>query len=156
MFCHSGSQHPHSHSTISCWALSTGNWVHNTLYIHHLWSSLHFREEFPEGIPGSEDRLDTQWLACSVDLADALDVWEDQQRSMMTKVTNDELGWSDFGFIVDPFVLPRSDSHVTGSAMSGNPTAILGQPFVALQLADDNPRVKTFKWCIIIFNILCF
>ena len=39
------------------------------------------------------------------------------------------------------FVCPRSGSHVTGSATSGGPTPIYGRhPFVALQLADDDPQ----------------
>ena len=50
----------------------------------------------------------------------------------------------DAGLILDPswtlFVHPRSDSHVTGSAISGGPNPSLGgHPFIALQLADDDP-----------------
>ena len=51
----------------------------------------------------------------------------------------------DAGLILDPlltpFVHPRSNSHMTRSATSGGPTPIWeGHPFVALQLADDDPQ----------------
>ena len=64
VLCHTDSQRPPGLSNISCWAFSTRNWVHHFLHVHHPWSSFHFREGFPEGISGSEDRLYTQWLAC--------------------------------------------------------------------------------------------
>ena len=48
VLCHVDSQHPPGLSNISCWAFSTGNWVHHALHVHLPWSSFHFHVGFPD------------------------------------------------------------------------------------------------------------